>query len=193
MDSRSPPSGFGKKLVSGDKFSMRRRRTQLREQTMEDTSGESLPQPPHNGLRILCIFGLLILAIVFVTPAWRVFQRSPNDDLLRALRIGNMTAAERALVQGADANLKVEQCWPSQQLSDRLSFMQYKLTNPRDYYDVPLLLAATGRGDAATVRLLLIHGADANAVMPDGMTALKLAKNSHAIDIVAVLEKAGAR
>lgn len=143
---------------------------------------------------LLRIMALVVLTLVSGGAIWAAIQRQqPNDALLRALQVGDMATAERALQHGADANLTVAQCWPSQQLSDRLSFFQYKLMRPREYYDIPLLFAATTRNDAASVRLLLAHGADVNAKMPDGLTALKIAKNSGATKIMDMLEKAGAR
>src|SRR5437660_1185509 len=68
-----------------------------------------------------------------------VFGQDPDTRLLQALENGNMATAEAALRQGANPNHKVEQFWPSRQWSDRLSILYWKLRNPHDYGDIPIL------------------------------------------------------
>ena len=133
------------------------------------------------------------LVLVFVSTGLILWQsRSPNGALLHALAEGDITSAESALQRGADPNLKVAFHWPSERISDRLSGLQYKMIQSRDYYDRPLLFHMAGSGKVAAVKLLLAHGADPNTLGPDGMTALKLAKNSGFSEIAGLLQKAGA-
>lgn len=46
---------------------------------------------------------------------------------------------------------------------------------------------AAAKGCAATVKLLLMHGADCRAITPSGHTALHLAARSGSKDVIAVL------
>lgn len=54
-------------------------------------------------------------------------------------------------------------------------------------------MEAAGNGSTSTVQLLLDHGADINAEDNDGWTALKQALLAGCIDMITLLEKAGAK
>jgi ankyrin repeat protein len=55
------------------------------------------------------------------------------------------------------------------------------------------LISAVIEHDLPLVRLLLAHGAKVNTKMPNGNTALRLARREHDSDIERLLLKAGAK
>jgi ankyrin repeat protein len=136
--------------------------------------------------------GLAVIAVASVAVI--EMRRTDRDSsLLTALENKDLAAAAVQLRNGANPNVRVPQYWPSHQLSDRVSFLQYKLMNPKQYYDYPILLAEVLRRDETSVKVLLSHGADPNTKMPDGITALKIARNSGATGIVELLQQSGAK
>jgi len=143
--------------------------------------------------RVLPALILGSIACVVAVSFWVAQQYlGPNTALLNALEHHNIPAAELALQQGADPNLKVEKCWPTHLVSDHLSFFYWKIRDPKNYGDEPLVFSETFRKDAAAVRLLLAHGARAD-VWSGGTNALRIAKNNGYKEIAELLEKAGAR
>ena len=143
--------------------------------------------------RLFPAFILTSIGFITVAAYWMASQYlGPNTALLNALEKHDMAAAELALRHGADPNLKVEGCWPTHLLSDHVSFFYWKVRNPRENGDWPLVLAETFRQDAAAVRLLLAHGANPDA-RTYGTNALKIAKNNGYKAVAELLENAGAR
>ena len=147
--------------------------------------------PPNRRRMVL---GIIVISVTFTAMAVIEMQRSDRDSaMLNALEVDDWATADMQLTKGANPNLRVPQYWPSHQWSDRLSFLHYKLVKPRQYYDYPILLAEVLRRDEAAVNVLLSHGADPNTKMPDGVTALKIARNSGATGIVELLQQFGAK
>jgi hypothetical protein len=143
--------------------------------------------------RFLPLLAVGFLALLACAAFWVTARYlGPDTALLNALERRDMAAADLALKHGANPNLKVEQCWPTHLLSDHVSFFYWKVRDPRDYGDWPLLLAETFRQDAASVRLLLAHRANADA-RACGISAFKIAKINGYKEILGLLEKAGAR
>jgi hypothetical protein len=143
--------------------------------------------------RLLPAFILASIACVVIAAFWVAAQYlGPNTALLNALERHNIPAAELALRQGADPNLRVEGCWPTRLLSDHVSFFYWKVRDPKNNGDEPLILAETLRQDTAAVRLLLVHGAKAD-VWAGNTNALRIARSNGYKEIAGLLENAGAR
>lgn len=147
----------------------------------------------HRYRRLLPAFILASIASVVIAAFWMAARYlGPDTALLNALERHNIPVAELALQQGADPNLKVEQCWPTHLLSDHVSFFYWKIRDPKNYGDEPILFLETLRQDAPAVRLLLKHGAKAD-IWCEGTNAYRIAKNNGYKEIAELLRKAGAR
>ena len=89
------------------------------------------------------------------------------SDVVEALTDGDTEALSKALISGADANV-------------------------RDRWGTPALCRASGRGDLSAVRLLLEHGGDPNRTSQAGNSPLMVAAAGGQVDIVRALLDAGA-
>ena len=157
----------------------------------KDTSGGTLKSVQRWRRWIITVAAFT--AFVACTVGWTVYERQkPDQLLLDALYRKDFASADHALNLGANPNMLVPQCYPSRQLSDVVSFYQYKLLRPRQYYDIPLLFGAVMNHDSRSVRLLLAHSARPNYTTPNGLSTVQLAINSKMPDIVDMLKNAGA-
>ena len=90
-----------------------------------------------------------------------------NDQLLQAVKDGNLTAVQTLLANGADVNAK-------------------------DDCGIPALWLAASHGYTEVVKLLLEKGADINAKNNDGVTALMMAAGIGHTEIAKLLLEKGA-
>jgi ankyrin repeat protein len=117
----------------------------------------------------------LFMVYIFLLPA--IFAeantKEKNVQLVQAAERGNLTDVQDALNGGADVNAKNASGWTALM---RASYCGY-----------------THGKYAEVVKLLLDKGADVNIKTAEGITALMMAKNKGKTEIVAMLEKAGAK
>jgi len=108
--------------------------------------------------------------IAFVVLASIAAFATPNEDLLRAVRVGSFRGVSEALKEGANVNHR----------------------DP-DNYDATVLIIAAHRGLAEVVELLISKGADVNATDKTyGITALSLAVKNQDLQVVRLLTAKGA-
>lgn len=117
---------------------------------------------------------LLLLACMVVSLGWLIRQQRLNRALIAAIKQYDTQVALTLLDQGADANSRDK---PGLSLNDIWFLLWNRRKSVPEDYETALMVASQ-KGSPTILKLLLDHGADPNAHMMGGFTALMLADDA---------------